>query len=103
MPNHFILIEDPADRGRRRVSEYTAAELSVCFSGFERAHLAEGGFVSQPAPDGTPRIYTDMLAYIDLARAAEASRIARDIAAGESPLRRALREAHLRRQHQGVG
>lgn len=103
MPNHFILIEDPDDPSRQRVSEYTPAEMAVCFSAFERTQLSQGGTIRQPSTSGADRLYTDMLAFIALARAAQEARIAADLAAGESPLRRALREAHLRRQQRGAG
>lgn len=103
MPNHFILIEDPDDPSRQRVSEYTPAEMAVCFSPFERAQMETGGTIRQPHMDGRDRLYTDMVAFIAMARAGQAARIAADLAAGESPLRRALREAHLRRQQWGAG
>jgi hypothetical protein len=102
MPNHFILIEDPDAPSRRWVSEYTPAEMAVCFSDLERARLAQGGTVRQ-IMGKTDHLYTDMLAFIDLAREAQEARIRADLATGESPLRRALQQAHLRRQQAGVG
>jgi hypothetical protein len=103
MPNHFILIEDPDDPSLRRVSEYTPAEMSVCFSATERARMEQGGTIRQPQMRTTDRLYTDMLAFIDLARQAQEARIRADLSTGESPLRRALREGHLRHQHGGAG
>ncbi len=107
MPTHFILIEDPDEPSRRRVSEYTPAEMSVCFSDFERSQLETGGTIRQPHMDGRDRLYTDMLAFIDMAREAQEARIRADLATGDSPLRRQMRAAHLRRQQraheQGAG
>jgi hypothetical protein len=102
MPTHFILIEDPADPSRQRVSEYTPAEMSVCFSARECAQLEKGGTIRQPHPTGD-RLYTDMLAYIALTREAQEALIRSDLATGDSPLRHQLQQAHLRRQQTGVG
>lgn len=103
MPTHFILIEDPDDPSRRRVSEYTPAEMAVCFFADERAQLEAGGTIRQPHIDGRDRLYTDLLAFIDLARAAQEARIRADLATGDSPLRRGLREAHQRRAQKAGG
>ncbi len=104
MPTHFILIEDPDDPSRRRVSEYTPAEMAVCFSAFERTQLSQGGTIRQINSAGQKdRLYTDMLAFIDMARQVHDAAIAQDFADRDSPLRRALRAAQLRRQMREAG
>ncbi len=103
MRNRFILIEDPEDPDRQLVSEYTPAEMQAAFSAFELAQLEEGGTILREGPAGKPQLMTDMLAFIGLAMAAQRQRVLADIASGDSPLRRQLRNRMLRHQATGAG
>jgi hypothetical protein len=101
MPNHFLLIEDPDDATRQRVSVYTPDELAAWFTDRERAILADGGTIRQDRYG--PWLVTDTLAFIRVTIAARQVRVTDGAPAVDSPLRVALRNAHLRRQELGAG